>query len=230
MTNLSSSSNSPSFSRQRILMAVPFLLGLFTAGGLVLLQLLPTDERIAELETRLEEVRSLQMQVPGIRQRLDLAKNNLQRAQGQQVVLLDLIAGRNRIQTFLSLLDQRARTTGVEIQRFEPLQVVAPLNNAQSRPRGTSEQNSSNPADPLQDLGYRRTAVALNVVGSYAQLHYFLQEMEKLEVLVESSDLTLEVSSESGVDDEATTNQQRIALSLRFSFYDRIPANEPSKD
>ena len=72
--------------------------------------------------------------------------------------------------------------------------------------------------------------MALNVVVSYARLQSFLQEMEKLEVVVEASDLNLEAASESGVDDEATTNQQRIALSLRFSFYDRIPANEPSKD
>ena len=226
MTNLSSSSNSPSLSRERILVAAPLLLGLLTAGGLVLLQLLPTDERISKLDARLQEVRALQKQVPGMRQRLVAAQNKLKQAQVQQAVLLDLIAGRDRIQTFLALLDQRARTTGVEIQRFEPLQAAVPLKNAQSRSRGSSKQNSSDPVDPLQDLGYRRTAVALNVVGSYAQLQSFLQEMEKLAVVVEASDLNLEVASDSGADDAVTTNQQRIALSLRFSFYDRLPANQ----
>jgi len=229
MTNLSSSSNSPSLSRERILMAAPLLIGLLSAGGLVLLQLMPTDERIAELDARLQEVRALQMQVPGMRKRLDAAENKLEKAQVQQAVLLDLIAGKDRIQTFLALLDQRARTTGVEIQRFEPLQADVPLKNAQSRSRGSSEQNSFNPADPLENLGYRRTAVALNVVGSYAQLQYFLQEMEKLEVVVEASDLNLEAASDSGADDEAITNQKRIALSLRFSFYDRLPTNAPGR-
>ena len=227
MTNLSSSSNSPSLSRERILMAAPLLIGLLVAGGVVLLQLLPTDERIAELDARLQEVRALQTQVPGMRKRLDAAENKLEQAQVQQAVLLDLIAGRDRIQTFLALLDQRARNTGVEIQRFEPLQADVPLNNAQSRPRGSSKQNSSDPVNPLQDLGYRRTAVALNVIGSYAQLQHFLQEMEKLEVVVEASDLNLEAASDSGADDETIPNQQRIALSLRFSFYDRWPANAP---
>ena len=227
MTNLSSSPNSPSLSRERILMAAPLLMGLLVAGGMVLLQLLPTDDRIAELDARLQEVRALQTQVPGMRKRLDAAENKLEQAQVQQAVLLDLIAGRDRIQTFLALLDQRARNAGVEIQRFEPLQADVPLNNAQSRPRGSSEQSSSNSADPVEDLGYRRTAVALNVVGSYAQLQYFLQEMEKLEVVVEASDLNLEAASDSGADDEAIANQQRIALSLRFSFYDRLPANAP---
>ena len=229
MTNLSSSSNSPSLSRERILMAAPLLIGLLVAGGGVLLQMLPTDERIAELEARLQEVRALQTQVPGMRKRLDAAENKLEQAQLQQAVLLDLIAGRDRIQTFLALLDQRARNTGVEIQRFEPLQADVPSKNAQSRQRGSSKQNSSDPVNPLQDLGYRRTAVALNVIGSYTQLQYFLQEMEKLEVVVEASDLNLVAASESGTNDEATTNQQRIALSLRFSFYDRLPANQPGQ-
>ena len=229
MTNLSSSSNSPSLSRERILMAAPLLIGLLVAGGVVLLQMLPTDERIPELEARLQEVRALQTQVPGMRKRLDAAENKLEQAQLQQAVLLDLIAGRDRIQTFLALLDQRARTTGVEIQRFEPLQADVPAKNAQSRQRGSSKQTSSDPVNPLQDLGYRRTAVALNVIGSYTQLQHFLQEMEKLEVVVEASDLNLEALSESGANDEATTNQQRIALSLRFSFYDRLPANQPGQ-
>ena len=229
MTNLSSSSNSPSLSRERILMAAPLLIGLLVAGGVVLLQMLPTDERIAELDARLQEVRALQTQVPGMRKRLDAAENKLEQAQLQQAVLLDLIAGRDRIQTFLALLDQRARNTGVEIQRFEPLQADVLLNNAQSRQRGSSKQTSSDPVNPLQDLGYRRTAVALNVIGSYTQLQYFLQEMEKLEVVVEASDLNLVAASESGMNDEATTNQQRIALSLRFSFYDRLPANQPGQ-
>ena len=206
-------------------MVAPLLLGLLSAGGLVLLQLLPTEERIAELDARLQEVRALEAQVPGMRQRLDDSQNKLEQAQLQQAVLLDLIAGRDRIQTFLALLDQRARTTGVQIQRFEPLQVDSSLNRAQSRSRGSSTQNVPSPADPLQELGYRRTAAALRVVGSFAQLQYFLQEMEKLEVVVEASDLNLEPAPDSAADDEATINQQRIALSLRFSFYDRSPPN-----
>ena len=47
-------------------------------------------------------------------------------AEQQQVVLLDLIAGRDRVQTFLAMFDQLARTTGVAIQRFEPLKTRPP--------------------------------------------------------------------------------------------------------
>ena len=67
----------------------------------------------------------------------------------------------------------------------------------------------------------------INLYGYSILFEYFLQEMEKLEVVVEASDLNLEAASDSGADDEAIANQQRIALSLRFSFYDRLPANAP---
>ena len=226
MTNLSADSASPRLSRERILMATPLLLGLLAAGGVVVLQVLPTDERIAELHARLQDVRALRQQVPVMRQRLEVAENKLDQAQLQQALLLELVAGRDRIQTFLALLDQRARTAGVEIRRFEPLQEALSLKDSQARRRGSSDQTSSDPVDPLQDLGYRRTAVALSVLGFYDQLHSFLKEMEKLEVLVEASDLKLEAASDSGEEKKASTNQQKIELSLRFSFYDRSPDKE----
>ena len=238
MTNLSADSASPRFSRERILTLTPLFLALLAAGGVFLLQVLPTDERIAELESRLQDVRVLRLQVPVMRQRLEAAENKLEQAQVQQGLLLELVAGTDRIQTFLALLDQRARTAGVEIQRIEPLQQVSSVDEAQSRQDDSSDQKSSNSNDPLKDLGYRRTSLALNVVGLYDQLHYFLKEMEKLEVLVEASDLRLEADSDSDVESDsdaesnsdakkrAPTNQQKIELSLRFSFYDRLPANE----
>ena len=238
MTNLSADSASSRFSRERILTLTPLLLGLLAAGGIVVLRVLPTDERITELDSRLQDVRALRQQVPVMRQRLEVAENKLQQAQAQQGLLLELVAGTDRIQTFLALLDQRARTAGVEIQRLEPLPEVSSVEDSQERPRGSSGQTSSEPLDPLQDLGYRRVVVALNVVGFYDQLHSFLKEMEKLEVVVEASDLRLEAASgsdknsdsddesDSGVKKTATTSQQKIELSLRFSFYDRSPAKE----
>ena len=207
-------------------MAAPLFFGLLAAGGVVVLQVLPANERIAELDSRLQGLQAQRQQVPVLRERLDTAQTKLEQAKVQQVVLLDLIAGSDRIQTFLALLDQRARTTGVEIQRFEPMQEATSSDNASLRPSDSSDQPSSDSVDALKDLGYRRTSVVLSVLGSYNQLQTFLQEMEKLEVLVEASDLSLEVASDSNADDEVATNNQIITLSLRFSFYDRVPDND----
>ena len=227
MTNLSADAVSRRFSRERILMAAPLSLGLLAAVGVVVFQTLPTLARIAELDSRLQDVSAQRQQVPALRERLDAAQNKIEQAQLQQVELLDLIAGSDRIQTFLALLDQRARSTGVEIQRFEPIQEASSQNNGSSRSSGSSNQTSPEAVDPLQELGYRLTSVALNVAGSYNQLQSFLQEMEKLEVVVEASDLTLKAASDSAVDGEAASNNQSLELSLRFRFYDRSPADQP---
>jgi len=208
-------------------MAAPLSLGLLAAVGVVVFQTLPTLARIAELDSRLQDVSAQRQQVPALRERLDAAQNKIEQAQLQQVELLDLIAGSDRIQTFLALLDQRARSTGVEIQRFEPIQEASSQNNGSSRSSGSSDQTPSEAVDPLQELGYRLTSVALNVAGSYNQLQYFLQEMEKLEVVVQASDLSLEAATDFVGDAEDTTNNQILNLSLRFSFYDILPANEP---
>ena len=80
MTNLSSSSIPQRLSRERILIAAPLLLGLISAGVVVVLQLLPTQERIAELDARLQDLRALQQQGPVLRQRIDAAQNNLKQA------------------------------------------------------------------------------------------------------------------------------------------------------
>jgi len=229
MTNLFLISSSPKLSREVILKAAPLLFGLMAAGGVLVLQLLPTNERIEGLHARIKDVNVYRQQVPLMSQRLAAAENKLKQVQLQRVVLLDLIAGRDRIQTFLALLDQQARVAGVKIQRFEPVQETSSAKKVQSRKSDSSGPKSSNSNDALKELGYRRTSVALNVVGSFNQLHYFLREMEKLEVVVEASDLNLEAASDSGVDDEAltTTTHERLAMSLRLSFYDRLPANEP---
>ena len=62
----------------------------------------------------------------------------------------------------------------------------------------------------------------MQVKGSYVGLQRFLQRMELLSVLVESSDLNLNAAGDGGDDDGPRFTP--TALSLRLSFYDRMPA------
>ena len=59
--------------------------------------------------------------MPALERRLVEAQTTLGLREQKQLVLLDLIAGRDRIQTFLALLGQEAWASGVEIRRYEPL-------------------------------------------------------------------------------------------------------------
>ena len=73
-------------------------------------------------------------------------------------------------------------------------------------------------------LGYRKSSVALEVSGPYGGLHTFLQRMEALELLVESSDLQIEAADEEkDVDSDQSAAALRTRLTLKLSFYDMAP-------
>lgn len=228
MTNLSAGAGPARFSRELILTMVPLLIGALATGGLVTWQLLPALERNRALEDRLLQIRAQTQELPQLRRRLELANQRLQTAQSQQALLLDLIAGRERIQTFLALLDQWALVTGVTLQRFEPLPqaTTAVSGDVQAKRRG-QEASPQQPPDPLRALGYRKTAVALQVKGSFNGLHRFLQAVEKLELLVDSSDLSLETAAKAAsAPSEDAPRTATTVLSLQLGFYDRLPVPE----
>ena len=70
-------------------------------------------------------------------------------------------------------------------------------------------------------LGYRQSSVALRVEGPYQALQRFLQQIEALELLVESSDLNLQAAGNSSEPEDGSPLVARTTLSIRLSFYDR---------
>ena len=224
MTNLSPGSAQPWLTRERLLVGLLLFPALSMAVLLWWLMLRPTLDQVNALANRLEQLQQMQRKLPVLKRQVADAEIAFGDAEAQQALLVDLIAGRDRIQTFLALLDQLSRDAGVEIQQYEPLSAQTPPSPKAGR---TSKQK--NPAaeptatDPLMALGYRKSAVALRVVGSYGALHRFLQEMERLEVLVESSDLNLTAKERDGL-------VAQTELALRLSFYDRQPPATPSAE
>ena len=224
MTNLSPDSAQPRFRRERILLGLPFLPGVLAALLLGWLMLRPTLAQVSALETRLEELKLMQRQLPDLKRQIADAEIALVQAEVQQALLVDLIAGRDGIQTFLALLDQLSRDAGVEIQQYEPLpaQTPAPPNPANTQ-NPNQNQPAAEPTDPLLALGYRKSEVALRVVGSYSALQRFLQGMERLQILVESSDLNLTAKERNGL-------VSQTELALRLSFYDPQPPSAPTQE
>ena len=71
--------------------------------------------------------------------------------------------------------------------------------------------------------------LALQVVGHYQGLQQFLQLMERLELLIESSDLSLKSLQEANPVQPDEVVIPKTELSIRLSFYDRSikPTNRP---
>jgi len=221
VTNLAAGSPPLLLSRDRILLGVPLLVGALIAAGIGWFLLRPAQERFVVLETRVEELSALQRQLPLLDRQLVEANAKFAKAQQQQALLLDVIAGKDRIQTFLAMLDQVSRQTGVNIERYEPL-AVKKADAAQPPARRNNKTKAPPPpTDPLLALGYRQSSVVLRVEGQYQSLQRFLQQMEALKILAESSDLNLQASGNTSETDDGSPSVARTALSIRLSFYDR---------
>ena len=212
MTNLNPAARRQFIRRDHLLVGMPAVAGALISIAVLVLMVQPARQRVGELETRVGDLQALQRRLPNLAGELEAASRSLRRAQLQQGLLVDLIAGRDRIRTFLALLNREATASGVAIQLYEPMasEAAAPPPRAQNAQGETTAKPS---ADPLLDLGYTKTSIALRVLGPYDGLLRFLQRMETLQVLVESSDLALE-----------SRDDGEISLGLRLSFYDRQTA------
>jgi type IV pilus assembly protein PilO len=228
MTNLRNGVSPALLSRDRILVGVPLLIGVLLALGVGVGILRPTLERVDSLEDRLVDLQDQQRSFPGLERRLIKAQASLSLRQQKQAVLLDLIAGRDRIQTFLALLGQEAHASGVDIRRYEPLAAPPSAKTTGRRSRSSETTKPESAKTPMQELGYHQSSIALQVSGGYAGLQQFLQRMERLQLLVESSELSLKTTpaAKQDQDESVSLEPAPTELSLRLTFYDRRPEGE----
>ena len=222
MTNLIPSARRRWITRGRVLVGLPIAFGLFLNLPLFLLVLQPIWQDAQELERRRDSLLQLQRNLPALEQQLAKESVALMQAEHQQALLIGLLAGQVTVTTFLALLNQQARISGVTIHRYEPMKTS--MSSAESKQKRSSSQSGDHKtdvADPLLALGYQKSSVALAVRGTYAGLQEFLQQMELLELLVESSDLEIKAASTNN-DDQGTTSPvaSRTELTLLLSFYD----------
>ena len=76
------------------------------------------------LEERRDTLLSLQRSAPALERQLNQAETELRIAEEKQALLVGLLAGRDKVQTFLALLNQQAVASGVQMQRYEPLKTL----------------------------------------------------------------------------------------------------------
>ena len=217
--------------RRRLLVGLPLGLGVLVSAAVLLVAVRPLFQRLQGLQARRDTLLSLQRSAPALERQLSQAETELRIAEEKQALLVGLLAGRDKVQTFLALLNQQAVASGVQMQRYEPLK-TPPLPQGQSRRnnnRSNGKQKAEQPQDPLEELGYRKSSVALEVSGPFGGVQTFLQRMEALELLVESSELELKAVVDKKAADSVDSEAARTQLTLKLSFYDLAPvANSPA--
>ena len=218
--------------RGRLLVGLPLGLGVLASAAVLLVAVRPVFQRLQGLEERRDTLLSLQRSAPALERQLSQAEAELRIAEEQQALLVGLLAGRDKVQTFLALLNQQAMASGVQIQRYEPLKTppVTEGNSRRNNRRSKAKQEPVKLQDPLQALGYRKSSVALGVSGPFEGVQTFLQRVEALELLVESSELELMAVVDPDEADLAQPAAIRTQLTLKLSFYDLVPMVPLSKD
>ena len=242
MTNLSPDQSvwRRRFSRGRILVGVPAALGVLLAGALLAGLAWPRLAAIQAQRERIAALKAKEASLPTLKLQRTKTDGELEKAQQQQSLLVELVAGRGEIKTFLAQLSRVSQATGIAITLYEPVPVVAADAPGQSTNRPSRSANNQAqgreqavPKDPLDKLGYQKTAVLLQAEGPYAGLLAFLRQMERLELLVQPSDLELEAlddSSESSDDDEPKpAAAPRTRLKLRLTFFDKTARPDGTK-
>ena len=226
MTNLRPGASATWLTREKVLVGGPIALAVLISLGLVGAVVVPALGRVGQLKTEVVDLEAKAATLPDLQEQLLKLQQTQQKLRDQQTLLVDLIAGQDRIATFLALLEQEAAATAVTIVRYEPQASPRPSASDRDRRSSSSSQDpDQTPSDPMQALGYRQTAVILEVWGGYKGLQSFLQRMEDLEVLVEASDLELENRP---AQDPIQTRLTQLAL--RLSFFDRAPEPESEGD
>ena len=211
--------------RRRLLVGLPLGLGVLVSAAVLLVAVRPLFQRLQGLQARRDTLLSLQHRAPALERQLSQAEAELRIAEEQQALLVGLLAGRDDVQTFLALLNQQAMASGVQIQRYEPLKTPPPQQgqSRQNNRRSKAKQKAEAQQDPLQELGYRKSSIALEVSGSFGGVQTFLQRMEALELLVESSELELQAVVDQDDNDSDQLAAVTTQLTLKLSFYDIAP-------
>jgi len=206
----------------------------FVFSGLLLLDVWPRFGRLQEQQERLQELRLKQASLPGLLRQLSKQEMLAQQAAQEQALLVDLIAGREKIQTFLAEVGRVADATGVLVNLYEPSTSRAPKpqssKTSSTRKSSRSKNTPPEPKDPLAQLGYQKTSVLLQAKGPYEALQAFMRRMESIQLLVQPSNLALKALNKQGGATKSTVPvKPRTELKLRLSFFDRV-AEPQTKD
>ena len=214
---------------ERAVLVVPIAAGLVFAllwGSFVIS---PLALRLQEKRQQVELLRRLREELPLLEAQLLVANGELTDRREQQDQLLQLVAGVSELDTLLAELNDLAEQMGVIITRAEPgeIQSYQPppqsVDGQEGAPPPAVGGEGAAPSDPLLREGLERRSAQLAVSGGFSGLVAFMRALERLEVFVEISDLSLTQAS-TGQNDSSQESARALDLELTVTAYGRQPA------
>ena len=214
---------------ERAVLVVPIAAGLLLAVVWGSFVITPLSLRLQMKRQQVAELRRLREELPLLEEQLLAANRQLTERREQQDQLLQLVAGVSELDTLLAELNDLAEQKGVIITRAEPGDVQSyqpppqPVDGQDNVPPPAAGGEGAPPTDPLLREGLERRSAQLGVSGSFSGLVAFMRALERLQVFVEISDLSV-TQAGSGPDDNAPDSARDLDLELTLSAYGRQPA------
>jgi len=228
--------------REQILLWTPVALGGVVALAAAVLMLLPAVQQLSRKQQELTDLKEQEARVPLLRQQLTQQQETLEEAQQREKQILQLIAGSGDISTFMAQLSREARSSGVQLDSYEP--VTATAAPATTPPAGQTPPAAPNPpqpaaasgapsavaasVDPLVAPGLQKTSVLITDKGSGPQLQDFLRRLERLSLLVAQSDLSLKTEVAQATEGGKAAVSGLTTLKLTLSVYSKASAANAS--
>lgn len=200
--------------RQQLLFGLPTAVGGVLAAMVLAVVAWPQWQQVEVARSRAVELRHLETRLPLLAAQLQRERLGSEKAQGQQALVLQLIAGSGTLATFMAQVDRLAARSGVRLSLYEPLAGAAPPPDPKAagqlaKPAGKTARSPQ--GDPLLAPGVAKQEVLLSAAGRYPALVTFLRQLEGLSVLVVQSNLQL-ISEEQA---------PRLLLKMRVATYSR---------
>lgn len=211
---------------ERAVLVLPFVAGLVASLALASTVLTPLSLSVKEKQQQVDDLRALRDELPLLQSQLNASNLQLKQRREQQRDLLNLVAGVSELDTFLAELNDLADQIGVNITRAEPGEIelyqpqALPVGDGAASPPAAAGGEGTASSDPLLREGLERRSAQLGVSGSFTQLLTFMRALERLQVFVEISDLSLIQSSSSAQQDDQLPKSS-LELALTLSAYGR---------
>lgn len=235
MTNLQAGGDTPGiqgvFTRERVLIGVPIVLGGVVALGVLGLAAWPAWQKLQQSDQQWQSLKAQAASLPLLRRQLVQTEQAQDKAELTQARILGLIAGSGDISTFLAQLGDEAIRSGVELGSYEPVEVAAPAAAplpaapppAAPPPAGGAQGAAvpAAPTDPLLAPGLRKTSVLISAKAPTPRLLDFLRRMERLSLLVVQRDLSLKRSATAPAKPGAPPPASSTDLKLNLTLFSK---------
>lgn len=167
----------------------------------------PRNERIAEMETRLEQLQTVNARSRAITQGAEGAVNEQMALYRQQLELAEgLIPSSEELPNLLDAISAEATRTGVDLTLIQPV--------------GATEE-----------AYYTRRVYDMAVVGEYHQIGEFLTRVASLPRIVTPTNLTIAPrAAPAGAQDTDGTAAAQVPLEARFSIETYVIPSTPIDD